>query len=120
MKETKSTNFELIKLIRFLKKESRRKEAPIWRDLAKHLAKTKQQRATVNLSRINRFTQKNDTVIVPGKLLGAGDLEHSLTVAAFSASEKAKEKLKTAKAEYLSIQELVEKYPKGSNVIIIR
>jgi large subunit ribosomal protein L18e len=120
VKETKSTNPELVQLIRFLKKQGREKEADVWRDVAKHLAKSKQHRATVNLSRINRHTQKGDAVVVPGKLLGAGALDHAVTVAAFSASETAKEKLKAAKAKYLSITELVEKNPKGANVKIIR
>jgi large subunit ribosomal protein L18e len=120
MKETKSTNPELIQLIRFLKKQSREKEAAVWRDVAKHLAKARQQRAAVNLSRINRHTKKGDTIVVPGKLLGAGALDHSITVAAFGASEKAKEKLAAAKTKYLSIPELVEKNPKGTNVKIIR
>ena len=120
MKEPKSTNPELIQLIRYLKKQGKEKNAYIWRELAKHLAKPRQQRAAVNLSRINRHTQKDDEVVVPGKLLAAGVLDHSVTVAAFSASEKAKEKLKTAKAKYLSIPELVEKNPQGSKVKIIR
>ncbi|MDX1813698.1 MAG: 50S ribosomal protein L18e [Candidatus Bathyarchaeia archaeon] len=120
MKEPKSTNPELIKLIRFLKKQGREKEASIWRDVAKHLAKAKQRRVAVNLSRINRYTQKGDSVVVPGKLLGAGALDHTVTVAAFSASEKAKAKLAAAKAKYLSITELMEKNPKGANVKIIR
>jgi large subunit ribosomal protein L18e len=120
VKDSKSTNPELVQLIRFLKKQSREKEANVWRDVAEHLAKARQQRAAVNLSRINRHTQKGDAVVVPGKLLGAGALDHSVTVAAFSASETAKEKLKAAKAKYLSIPELVEKNPKGANVKIIR
>jgi large subunit ribosomal protein L18e len=120
MKETKSTNPELIQLIRFLKKQSREKDARLWRDLAKHLAKTRQNRAAVNLSRINRYTQKSDTVVVPGKILGSGAIDHAVTVAAFNASDKAKEKLAAAKANYISIPELVEKNPKGSNVKIIR
>jgi large subunit ribosomal protein L18e len=120
MKQTKSTNPELIQLIRFLKKQGREKEAAIWRDAAEQLAKTRQQRAAVNLSRINRHTKKGDTVVVPGKLLGAGELNHSVSVAAFGASEKAKEKLAAAKAKYLSILELVEKNPTGANVKIIR
>ncbi|UCF45161.1 MAG: 50S ribosomal protein L18e [Candidatus Bathyarchaeota archaeon] len=120
MKETKSTNPELIQLIRFLKKQSREKNADIWRDVAKHLAKARKQRTAVNLSRINRHTQKSDMVVVPGKVLGAGTLNHSITVAAFSASGKAKEKLATAKAKYISIPELVKINPKGAKVKIIR
>jgi large subunit ribosomal protein L18e len=120
VKDTKSTNPELIQLIRFLKKQSNQKEAKIWREVAKHLAKTRQQRAAVNLSRINRYTQKDNMVVVPGKILGSGAIDHAVTVAALTASEKAKEKLSAAKAKYVSIPELVEKNPKGSNVKIIR
>lgn len=120
MKKTKSTNPELIKLIRFLKKQSREKNADVWRDVAKHLAKAGKQHVAVNLSRINRHTQKSDMVVVPGKVLGAGTLNHPITVAAFSASGKAKEKLAAAKAKYLSIPELVEKNPEGTKVKIIR
>jgi len=120
MREAKSTNPELVQLIRFLKKQAREEQANVWLDVAEHLAKPKAQRVAVNLSRINRHTQKRDMIVVPGKVLGAGALDHSVTVAAFGASEKAREKLAAAKAKYLSIPELVEKNPKGSNVRIIR
>jgi large subunit ribosomal protein L18e len=120
MRETRSTNPELIQLVRFLKKQGREKQANIWLDVAEHLAKPKAQRVSVNLSRINRHTEKRDMIVVPGKVLGTGALNHPVTVAAFGASEKAKEKLAAAKAKYLSIAELVEKNPKGANVKIIR
>jgi large subunit ribosomal protein L18e len=120
MKETKSTNPEIIQLIRFLKKQGNENEAKIWRDVAKHLAKTKQNRAAVNLSRINRYTQKSDVVVVPGKILGSGTIDHAVTVAALNASEKAKTKLAAVNAKYVSISELVKTNPKGSNVKIIR
>jgi large subunit ribosomal protein L18e len=120
MRETESTNPELIQLIRFLKKQSREKQAKIWLDVAERLAKPKSKRVAVNLSRINRHTKRSDTVIVPGKVLGAGNLSHSVTVAAFDASKKAEEKLKAARAKYLSIAELVAKNPTGANVKIIR
>ncbi len=119
MRETKSTNPEIIHLIRFLKKQSRTQDAGIWLAVAENLAKPSRQRVSVNLSRINRHTAKSDTIVVPGKILGSGVLDHAVTVAAFSASEKAKAKLAAAKAKYLSISELVEKNPKGSNVKII-
>lgn len=120
MRETKSTNPELVKLIRSLKKQSREKDARIWLDLAKNLSKSRRQRVSVNLSQISRHTQRSDTVVVPGKILGTGNLTHSLTIAAFDLSEKAETKLKTAKAKFLSIPELMEKNPTGSNVKIIR
>ena len=120
MRETKTTNPELIQLISMLKKESREKQAGIWLDIAEYLSKTRSQRITVNLSKISRNTKRADTVIVPGKLLGSGSIDHAVTVASFGASEKAKVKLAAAKAKYVSIPELLEKNPQGTNIKIIR
>ena len=120
MRQTKSTNPDLVQLIRFLKKQARETQTNIWLDVAEYLAKANRQRVAVNLSQINRHTKKQAMVVVPGKVLGAGALNHPITVAAFGASEKAKEKLAAAKAKYLSIPELVKENPKGANVKIIR
>jgi large subunit ribosomal protein L18e len=120
MRQTETTNPELIQLIRQLKKESREKDAPIWLEVADQLAQPRSQRAAVNLSSINRNTKRADTIVVPGKILGTGSLTHPITVAAFNVSEKAKAKLDAIKANYISIPELLEKNPKGSNIKIIR
>jgi large subunit ribosomal protein L18e len=120
MKETKSTNPELVKLIRFLKKQSREKHVAIWHDVAENLAKSRSGRVVVNLSRINRHTERRDIVVVPGKVLGTGTLDHALTIGAFDLSDKAAQKLKAAKAKYMSITDLVKKNPTGANVKIIR
>ena len=83
MRETKTTNPQLIDLIGLLKKESREKQAAIWLDVADHLAKSRSQRVAVNLSKLNRHTKKADVVVVPGKILGSGSIDHAVTVAAF-------------------------------------
>lgn len=119
MKKVKATNPELIELIRFLRRQSRENKANIWRDIAERLAKPRRKRITVNLSRLNRYTQKNEMVAVPGKVLGAGEINHPITVAAFTFSEKAKEKIKAAKGKCLSFFDFVKKNPKGLNVKII-
>jgi large subunit ribosomal protein L18e len=120
MRQTKTTNPQLIELIGLLRKTSREQEAPIWLDVADYLAKTRSQRVAVNLSSINRHTEKADVVVVPGKILASGALDHAVTVAAFEVSGAAKAKLEAAKAKCISIPELVGKNPKGSNVKIIR
>jgi large subunit ribosomal protein L18e len=111
MRETKTTNPQLIALIGLLKKESREKQAAIWLDVADHLAKSRTQRVAVNLSQLNRHTKKADVVVVPGKILGTGT---------FDISQSAKAKLEAVKAKHITIPELMEKNPKGSNVKIIR
>jgi large subunit ribosomal protein L18e len=120
MKETQSTNPELVQLIRFLKKQSREQKAGVWHDVAEKLAASRRARIAVNLSQLNRHTVRSDIVVVPGKILGTGSLGHALTIAAFSVSDAAAEKLKAAKAKYMTISELVEKNPTGANVKIIR
>ena len=119
MKQTRTTNPELIKLIRFLRKQGKENQANIWRDIAERLAKSSRQRIAVNLSRLNRYTQKNEMVVVPGKVLGSGEIGHPITVAAFDFSERAKEKIAAAKVKHISFSDLVKKNPKGSNVKII-
>jgi len=118
-RKTKITNPELLKLIRFLRKKSRENDAAIWRRVAEMLSKPKRRRIAVNISRISRYTKENDEVVVPGKVLGAGTINHPVKVAAFAFSEQARSKIIKAKGECLSIPELAEMNPKGSNVKII-
>jgi len=119
MKRPKATNTELLSVVRLLKKKSTESNAGIWRDVAKKLSTSKRRRVAVNLSRLNRHTEAKETVIVPGKVLGAGRLDHPIDVAAFTFSTQAKAKILKVKGKCLSIQELVKKNPKGTNVKIM-
>ncbi len=115
----KATNPYLIELIRLLKAKAQENEAPIWRDMSERLSKPRQRRAGVNLSRLNRYTRENDEVIIPGKVLGAGLLDHPVTVAAFAFTDPAKVKILKVKGKCLSIPDLIKMNPKGTNVKIL-
>lgn len=119
MKRIKSTNPELVNLIRSLRKKARESEAKIWRVVADYLSHSRRRRITVNLSQLNRHTETGETVVVPGKVLGAGKINHSLNVAAFAFSEQARSKILKNKGKCVSIPELMNKNPKGSGVKII-
>lgn len=106
-------------LIRALKKGSRESGAKIWRDIADRLSRSRKGRVAVNLSRLDRHTEKGETVVVPGKVLGAGSIDHPLNVAAFAFSERARSKILRARGKCLSILKLMKKNPKGTNVKII-
>jgi large subunit ribosomal protein L18e len=120
MRETKTTNPQLIEVISLLRKTSKAQEAPIWADVADDLAHTRRQRVVINLSNINRVTEKADVIVVPGKVLASGAVDHAVTVAAFEASDAAKTKLEASKGKFITIQELIAQNPKGSKVKIIR
>ena len=113
-----STNPELIQLIHSLRKKSNETKTAIWQIIAEKIEST-HKRTSVNLSRISRYTRAGETVIVPGKVLGAGKLNHQVKVAALQFSKQAEKKIVEAKGKCMTINELVDKNPKGSNVKII-
>lgn len=119
LKKSKSSNPDLLGLIRFLKKASTESNTKIWRSVAAVLSKTRSNRVTINLSRINRHTEKNQTVVIGGKVLGSGNLSHPVTVAAFEFSTTARIKIRKAKGKCLTLQELVKRNPSGTNVKVL-
>ena len=119
MKRTGPTNPELKNLIENLKKKSFELDAPIWKAVAEKLEKPTRKRIDVNLSDIERNTEENNVVVIPGVVLASGDLTKKITIAAWKFSAQAKEKIKKSKSKSLTILELVEKKPKGSGVKII-
>jgi len=119
VKRTGPTNNTLKRLIQELRKLSSTEKNNIWKRIADDLERPTRIRRIVNLSRINRHTQPKETIIVPGKVLGSGDLEHELTIAAFAFSEGAKQRIIESKGKAISITELMKQNPKGKNIRII-
>lgn len=72
-------------------------------EIADLLARPKRKAVAVNIDRLNKEAKDTDIIIIPGKVLGKGNLEHKLTLAAFSFSQEAREKLKNCKI--ISIEE---------------
>ena len=118
MRNVKSTNIQLRKLIASLKKLSNAENVKVWDALAKDLSKPTRIRRHVNLTRLNAYVKDGETVVVPGKVLGTGGLSKELTVAAWRFSDSAFEKINKA-GKAISIEELMKKNPKGSKVRII-
>lgn len=113
------TNPKLQELVRELKKKSIEEKVKIWKRIASDMEKSTRSRRVVNLSKINRYTKENETIVVPGKVLGSGTLNHKLKIAAYSFSNGAEEKIKEAGAESMSIEELMQKNSKGKNVRLL-
>ncbi len=119
MKKTGPTNIILRKLIRELKKCANKYKAPVWDYIAELLEKPARTRFTVNISKINRYAREGETVVVPGKVLGAGFISKSVTVAAIGFSEKAIEKIVAAGGKVMFIGDLIKENPKGSGLRVI-
>jgi large subunit ribosomal protein L18e len=117
--KNKKTNQELVTLILDLKKKSREQDSPIWRDVAMRLEAPLSRRAEVNLSKIERIAIPNQTILVPGKLLGAGEITKKVTIATYATSKSAVEKVKKAGGRVITLRELMDENPKGTNVVIV-
>lgn len=116
---TGPTNPVLGELISKLKKKSFDEQTPLWNRVAEDLQKPTRQRRAVNLSRIGRFTQDGEIAVVPGKVLGTGDISSKITVSAWQFSQQAKDKIMSAGGKAVSIDELMEGSIKGKKVRII-
>ncbi len=95
---------------------SKADKAPIYKALAKELSKSRRRLSVVNLSKLSKLTKPGESIIVPGKVLGTGNLVHKLTVIGFQFSKTAKEKLK---GQCMTIEELLSKntLPKSLRII---
>lgn len=109
----------LRRLIRRLRAVGRREEAEVWADLADRLSRSNRSRAEVNVSQLNRYSDKGETVVVPGKVLGSGRLDFPVTVAAFDFSSRARSRIEEAGGEVLSIEGLLDRNPDGKEVRIM-
>jgi large subunit ribosomal protein L18e len=114
------TNPQINQLINILKEKSYQEEAAVWKELAIRLEKPTRKNAEVNISSINRNTKPDETILVPGKVLGSGALDHKVRVAALDFSQSASDKIVGAGGECLEINQLIEENPKGSGVRIIQ
>ncbi len=119
MKRTGPTNYLVIRLARELKKAGNQNNAKIWHKVSKLILEPRRKRIEVNLSKINRYSEEGDTILVPGKVLAAGNLSKPVVVAALSFSKMAILKIKAAGGEAITLEQLLKKNPKGSKVKII-
>ena len=113
------TNPRLSSLIADLKSAARSSGGAVWGDVAERLEKPRRTHAEVNLGRIERYAQEDETVIVPGKVLGSGVLEKNVTVAAVDFSSSARKKIEQV-GDTVTLEQIAEQNPDGSNVRVIR
>jgi len=106
-------------LIQELKKASAVQKVGFWKRLAVDLEKPARNRRAVNVSKIEKNANGKELIVVPGKVLGTGEISKSVIVAAWQFSNQAREKILKAKGDCMSIQELVAKKPKLSELRII-
>ncbi|MGQ0606361.1 MAG: 50S ribosomal protein L18e [Candidatus Nitrosotenuis sp.] len=113
------TNQIVLSMVKELKSASTKNKAPIWSNLAEMALKPKIAKRIVNLARLNTVTNDNDVIVIPGKVLGTGNISHKITLCSFSISTSAAKKIKAAGGKIVTHSDLISKFPTGKGVRII-
>ena len=93
--------------------------AGIWGKASEMLKKPAGLKVEVNLGRISRIADSGGVLFVPGKVLGSGVLDKKLVVGAFSFSASARKKIIENGGSAMTIEQFLQKYPKGAGVQIV-
>ena len=116
----KRSNNPIIKeTLEKLEKVYKEKNETFWSSIAEMISRSNSRRPIVNVGKISQLTKENDVVLIPGKILGDGLVDHSVTVGALFMSKSACKKITTAGGSMLNLVEFAEKYPDGSGVIVM-
>lgn len=112
-KAKKKTNTELVETIFLAKKNNHLK-------LANKLSGSTRKQLRINVGELNEIGEKNENnILVPGKILGEGEIKKKITISALSFSEQARDKLKKAGCEIRTINQEIEHNPTLKGVKIL-
>ncbi len=93
----------------------------MWAKINSIVAVPRRRRVDVNINKINRFSKEGDHVIVPGKVLGIGSMDHRVKITALEYSKGALEELERAKCSIVKLSDAYADLGRGkASVKIIK
>lgn len=115
----RKSNEDLRRLIEDLNRHGSEKKADAWRAVAGGLNRPKRRMYEVSVGKIEKHSKARETIVVPGAVLGSGEIRKNVTVAALKFSREARKKIEKAGGSCMGIPELFEKNPKGHRIRIM-
>jgi len=111
---------ETIKLVASLEKSGRKTQKSLWFDLAERVDKPSRHNVVVNIEKLDKMAKKHKgkILLVPGKVLSAGELTEKATIVAVDASAGAMEKIKK-KGEFIYLVDFAQKAD-SKNVVMVK
>jgi len=94
-------------------------KAPFWKAVAQGLNKPTRKAFKVNLNKIEKYAKPKETILVPGVVLGSGEITKAHNLVALRFSESAKQKIEKAGGKCILIEDYVSENPKGANTRIM-
>ncbi|MBI4021662.1 MAG: 50S ribosomal protein L18e [Candidatus Aenigmarchaeota archaeon] len=90
----------------------------VWKAVALQLNRPRRIRAEVAVAQLDQYAGSG-MLLVPGRVLGTGEVTKPITVAAVGFSGTARTKIEQAGGKALSIPDLVTQNPQGKGIRII-
>lgn len=109
-------------LVHDLEKHSKKEKKAVFDVLATALMGSTRTRAEINLHRLETLAKQNagKILVVPGKVLGTGEINSAIEVAAFRYSGAAKNKITAAKGKAHTLSELIEKKMPANKLVLVK
>ena len=102
-----------------LERHSKKSKQRIWSDASEAVLASRKNRPEVNVSDISRNSKDGAKILVPGKVLGLGAIDHKVTVGAFSFSKDARAKIKASGGSCLSVREFMDSNVSVRDVLLL-
>ena len=110
----KKTNLALVETINLSKKNE------AWLEISSVLSGTRKNKISLNLGEIDKKSEQSKIVVIPGKILSAGEINSKIKIVAFSFSEQAKEKILKSGGTFNTILEEIKLNPEGKGIKILK
>ncbi len=107
------TNRNVKKLVVELKRTKDR----FYLGVARSLEKSRRSKKPVNIGKLKKLSKKYDSFIVPGKVLGIGDIDKAVDVYAWAFSKDAGAKIKKAGGNAFPLAQIIKDNAKGRVVL---
>ncbi|HLD98512.1 MAG TPA: 50S ribosomal protein L18e [Candidatus Nanoarchaeia archaeon] len=91
-----------------------------WHEISALISRPRRKEIKLNLDQINQIAKDNETILIPGKVLGEGEINKKLKIVAMKFSQSAAEKLRKDKIEFYTINEEMKKNPDAKNIRILK
>lgn len=108
-----------LRLAHNLEKRGKKTKQNLWRVAGSKVAGPRQNRSLVNIGEIARNTKDGSTVLVAGKVLGSGDLDHIVNVGALSFSQGARSKILKSGGKCFDLEEFMNQNKSAKGVVIL-
>ncbi|MDP2666731.1 MAG: 50S ribosomal protein L18e [Candidatus Diapherotrites archaeon] len=122
MKRSGPTNPMTRQLVVQLDKQGKKTKQNVFRTLATLIQTSTRNRAEVNVDHLNgmaiRF--KDKVFVVPGKVMGKGDVSEKMEVAALGFSQAARDKITGKQGTIYTLAQLIENNIPSSRMMVVK